>query len=429
MKKEQPLQTVVSQCSLAHLHGNLKLEQKHGVPYYEFSLTRLGDVFVAKTCKAEDTHNWVYTFHCVQDRKKSNASGRQLKSSSDDSPMVAQIQVSCFLCSELKDGGEFRDSMVTEFVLYDISHVRRSVASEEEYGSSDAEVLNPTKEALPAGTIQLDDLFNPSTFKSPVTSSLDYDNLDFSAPYHLAAIDLHPNLEIAAAVVQVPFHKRESLKYRRVNTVDDRAYSNLLNLSLAGQTMISISGDISTVKVNVVTPLGHHSLPTTESKGPLPLLDRWRLGRGCDCGGRDMACPLVVFDNPITPCEQQHLLLCNEQPFELSVQGAKEKTPALSITITERGHYSVDFHAQLSSLQAFAICVAILHTIENSISIEQHKKKHLLQCSSLKVLVEDEVKILIEAVTEEESRKGRKAAGENPPLFMLNPLFSPIARV
>ncbi|GAB4834415.1 hypothetical protein Ancab_032669 [Ancistrocladus abbreviatus] len=427
--KQQQQQTVVSQCSPAYLHGSLKLEQKHGVPYFEFSLAHPEDVFVAKTWKAEDAHNWVYTFHCVQGGKNRNASGWGLRCSRKDSPMVGQMQVSCYLHSELKDG-EFSDSMVTEFVLYDISHARKSVATKEESGFSDvAKVQNPAKEAMARGTIELDDLFNPHKLKSPVTSSINHDNSDFSAPYPWTPTDLHPSLEIAAVVVQVPFHRRESLKCRRGDTIDDRIHSNLLDFSLVEPIKMGISGDVSTVKVNVVTPFGHHGLPTTESKGPSPLLDRWRLGGGCDCGGWDMACPLVVFGNHNAQSEQQHSLLDSEQPFELYVEGAKEKTPALSIAVTEKGHYSVDFHAQLSSLQAFAICVATLHTTETSTSIEQEKNKHLLQSSSLKVLVEDEVKVLIEAVTAEERRKVRKAAGANPAPFMPNPPFSPIARV
>uniref|UniRef100_A0A7C8ZJ97 Uncharacterized protein n=1 Tax=Opuntia streptacantha TaxID=393608 RepID=A0A7C8ZJ97_OPUST len=103
--------------------------------------------------------------------------------------------------------------------------------------------------------------------------------------------------------------------------------------------------------------------------------------------------------------------------------------PALTITIKDKGQYSVDFHAQLSALQAFAVCVAILHTTEASSSAEQAKNKQLLQCSSLKVLVEEEVKVLFEAATGEERRKVTKKAEENPTSFVLNPPFSPFARV
>ncbi|MBA0554663.1 hypothetical protein Golob_013756, partial [Gossypium lobatum] len=56
-----------------HLHGCLKLGAKHGVPFFEFSMNEPGDVFLAKTLKANNGFNWVYTFHSVGNKKKTNA--------------------------------------------------------------------------------------------------------------------------------------------------------------------------------------------------------------------------------------------------------------------------------------------------------------------------------------------------------------------
>lgn len=142
-----------------------------------------------------------------------------------------------------------------------------------------------------------------------------------------------------------------------------------------------------------------------------------------------MACPLLVLGNPFTQSMLHHSILEKDQPLRLYVQGGKESMPALTITTTGKSQYSVDFHAQLSTLQVFAICVAILHTTEASSSVEQEK---LMLCTSLKALVEEEVKVLIEeAVTEEEREKVAKVAEENPypPSYVINPPFSPIARV
>ncbi|KAE9459583.1 hypothetical protein C3L33_08552, partial [Rhododendron williamsianum] len=69
----------------------------------------------------------------------------------------------------------------------------------------------------------------------------------------------------------------------RVAKSDQQQHPNLLDLSA----------------VNVVTPCGNHGLPSTDSRGPSPLLDRWRLGGGCDCGGWDIACPLTFLAIPI----------------------------------------------------------------------------------------------------------------------------------
>lgn len=107
-------------------------------------------------------------------------------------------------------------------------------------------------------------------------------------------------------------------------------------------------------------------------------------------------------------------------------QGSKENTPALTMKLTDEGQYAVDFHEQLTSLQAFSICVAILHTTETSILVDHDKNREMLQCDSLRVFVEDEVKHLIEAVVEEDKRKPVK--NEFPPSFLVNPPFSPMSR-
>lgn len=107
-------------------------------------------------------------------------------------------------------------------------------------------------------------------------------------------------------------------------------------------------------------------------------------------------------------------------------QGTKENTPSLTMKMTEEGQYSVDFHAQLTSLQAFSICVAILHSTETSIVVAHDSDRETLQCDSMRVFVEDEVKHLIEVVAEEDKRKPTK--NEIPPSFLVNPPFSPMSR-
>ena len=107
-------------------------------------------------------------------------------------------------------------------------------------------------------------------------------------------------------------------------------------------------------------------------------------------------------------------------------QGTKESTSSLTMKMTDKGQYAVDFHAQLTSLQAFSICVAILHSTETSIIVARDNDRETLQCDSMRVLVEDEVKHLIEIVSEEDKRKPSK--NEIPPSFLVNPPFSPMSR-
>lgn len=103
------------------------------------------------------------------------------------------------------------------------------------------------------------------------------------------------------------------------------------------------------------------------------------------------------------------------------MQGRKDNVPAFTMRGIEDGNYAVDFHAQLSSLQAFSICVAILHA-------GQERSKQMLQSDSLRVFAEEEIKHLIDAVSEEEKFKANKME-DVLPSFVVNPPFSPIARV
>lgn len=305
-------------CSPVHLHGCLKLENKHGVPFFEFSLNCPEEVFVAKTWKANNAFNWVYTFHSICSRKKSNASGWGLTDGYKESLIVGQMQVSCYLCSELKGGGDFDNSMVTEFVLYDIAHARQNVSTQDS-----PEVVKPPDVCSPGlvgGTRELDDDSDAVKPKQQLNHAFDSGNFNSSSSYPWASAVLRPDLEIAAIVIQLPFSKRESLKYKRGDKSSDKMHSNLLSLSMAEQRREDFTGGENLEKLRVVIPTGNHGLPSVESRGPSSLLDRWRLGGGCDCGGWDMACPLTVFGNPSIPCTEDKPLMDNQQPLELFVQ-------------------------------------------------------------------------------------------------------------
>ncbi|KAK6137480.1 hypothetical protein DH2020_028733 [Rehmannia glutinosa] len=309
--------------SPAHLHGVLKLENKNGVPFFEFAVKSPEDVFVAKTWKL---------FPDVFDETKNKVQFKQSRES-----------------------GHFE-----------------------------------------------------------------------SQP--LAVAELHPELETAAIVMQVPFEKRESLKFKSGDSkMDSPLLPNLLNLCRLEQAKEGISDNSSRGKMHVVIPAGNHSLPSSESRGPSPLLDRWRLGGGCDCGGWDMACPLDVFGNPNFRVAECQPLMDNQHPVELFVQGRKDNIPAFAMRPIEDGKYAVDFHAQLSSLQAFSICVSILHATEASTAVGQERSKQMLQSDSLRVFAEEEIKNLIDSITEDEKFKANKKKEEVLPSFVINPPFSPIA--
>ncbi|KAB5573568.1 hypothetical protein DKX38_000762 [Salix brachista] len=413
-------------CSPVHLHGRLKLENKHGVPFFEFSLDFPEEVLVAKAWKANNAFNWVYTFHSISSRKKSNAAGWGLTDGNKESLVVGQMQVSCYFSSKLKDGGNSDNSLVTEFVMYDIARGRQRVSTEDSPDVRPGSSANP---GVVGGSHEMDANCDAVKLKHQPKNAFDRGNFDSSNPYPWASAVLHPDLEIAAIVIQLPFSRRESLKYKRGDKGSDEMHSNLLNLSVGEQRRKTIRDKENPEKVRLVIPTGNHSLPSGDSRGPSSLLDRWRSGGGCDCGGWDMACPLAVFGNPGIHYAEDKPLLDNQRPLDLFLMGTKENKPALTMTVLEEGQYAVDFHAQLSTLQAFSICVAALHGTEATGVAGEERGDQLSHCNSLKMLIEEEVKFLVGTVTEEEKRKASMKVEGVRQSYVLNPPFSPISRV
>lgn len=325
------------------------------------------------------------------------------------------MQVSCYLCSDVSGAGSFDNSAVTEFTLYDIDLARRNNAVERYHLP-----LNFNQTAISSADCpsEVSSLTEKDDYRSPVRHDSPGFDSEPSTSYPWAPSELKPHLEIAAIVIQIPFVKKGNLKNLEAG---DRYISG-------HQKTRTISDDHTNfAEVKVVTPMGRHGFPSSEEVGPSSLLDRWRFGGGCECGGWDMGCPILVFDT--VNSESAASVIGTEQPIVLLAKGKKEKTPALTITSNGEGQYAVDFLAQLSALQAFSICISILHGSEASTAISQDKNNHKLYSDSLKLLLEDEVRHIIEAISEEEKRKTKKRVEQVPPSFFLDPPFSPIGRV
>ncbi|PKA53924.1 hypothetical protein AXF42_Ash011404 [Apostasia shenzhenica] len=401
--------------SPAHLHAILKLEGNHGGPSYEFSVKGPEDVLAAKTWKTENAFNWIYTFHGCK-RKSNNSTGGTKDRIIRSLPIIGQMQVSCYLCSEVSETGSSDNSAVTEFVLYNIAQARRSLEERTCFASDSIQpaVSKFVDNLIAESPSELNCLQDAEKQLLPVRrNSCEFDS-DPSCSYPWAPADLNPSLEIAAAVVRIPFDKKEALRKDCVG--ESNCSASAVDLAR-----------VNDVDLKVVTPSGTHGVPNKEEGGPSSLLDRWRFGGGCDCGGWDMGCPIVIFDTASRDCVAPST--GSQQLFNLFVKGKNENLPALHIEANGNGLYAVDFHAQLSALQAFSICIAVLHSSEASSAIAQGTNKHSnkLCSNNLKLLFDEQVKNIIHTVIEEK-RKAKKRVEPAPPSFSLSRPFSPIAR-
>lgn len=184
--------------------------------------------------------------------------------------------------------------------------------------------------------------------------------------------DYLPNDELAAIAVKIP---------QAISFVNDQHHSSCHNNS----------HDL--VRATVVLPGGVHSLPS--NGGPSSLLERWKSGGSCDCGGWDLACKLKILASDYQACRKPRSSKAYfaDYEFDLFVQGNEQDLrPAFSLTPLENGMCSVAFDSSLSLLQAFAICIALVDSkmpcelsgSRNSIEEKNPKETLLVQTAKLK---------------------------------------------
>lgn len=101
----------------------------------------------------------------------------------------------------------------------------------------------------------------------------------------------------------------------------------------------------------VILPGGTHSLPNDGT--PSSLLERWRSGGLCDCGGWDVGCKLKILEQDKN---------CRSQDFlNLLIQGGDRRSkPIFSMAPLKNGLYTVEFDSSIPLLEAFSICVSAL---------------------------------------------------------------------
>ncbi|KAF6995321.1 hypothetical protein CFC21_011841 [Triticum aestivum] len=379
--------------SPTHLHAVLKLDPDNGAFGFEFCTKGPEESIYANTWKSGNELNWIYTFHSVGKRSSTVA-----RTSKDRHgwlpPIVGQMHVSSYLYSEVEEDGILNNSATSEFVLYDIAHARRSSAVDrvQSTDSTQPPFCNVVKNSISRESLERNNqMERQNTARN---------NSDASVSCLWSQEDLHPHLEVAAVVVQVPFHKTRSQE-------------------------LKTGSSPGTVKV--VTAGGAHGLPRDDETSPSPLLNRLKSGGRCDCGGWDMSCPIVVLENAYDSYWVDSVMNESKHPMELFVKGNQEVLPALSMKVDGKGNFSVDFHARLSALQAFSVCISLLHCSEASPAIGIEKFKHKLYSSSMKMLLKEEVKQLIGSVTGKEKKKVKRRKAKTP--VVNGPPFSPMGRV
>ncbi|CAH8360601.1 unnamed protein product [Eruca vesicaria subsp. sativa] len=373
--------------SPVHLHARLSIQYELGMPVFTFSLNHPDDVYMARTWMDDNDSRFIYSFRYIGGRSYKHLGEQRLNVSGTDSSLIGQMQVSTQVSLEIEEPYENPvESTMSEFVLFDIARARRSGLKHEQLSRQnsfrrglDTERENRVSDGSNDSNLKLP---RQNSFSRGLTRSFSKhsENSASSSYDPWPATELHPGLEIAAIVI------------RDSSSSSNESFEYMKNSKLSRREM------------KVIVPTGNHGLPDAEKSCPTPILQRWRSGGGCDCSGWDMGCHLFVLE------EQE--LINNHHGLELFIEGEKEITPAMTMVFIREGHYEVNFHAKLSALQAFSVCVAELHRTEVS---RGERSNSLSRCSSLRELID-----MATPVNREEVMSSS---------FMPNVTFSPISRV
>ncbi|CAA7038083.1 unnamed protein product [Microthlaspi erraticum] len=134
----------------------------------------------------------------------------------------------------------------------------------------------------------------------------------------------------------------------------------VIKIPKTGDTSSTTLGDyFADVNATVVLPSGIHSLP--HKGGPSSLIQRWKSGGSCDCGGWDMGCNLRILTNHQSN-KPTNLSPSTSDAFKIFFQGGLQDNnnqPYLGFTPYREGVYAVEYNTSLSLLQAFSICIAV----------------------------------------------------------------------
>ncbi|CAL9094119.1 unnamed protein product [Musa acuminata var. zebrina] len=114
-----------------------------------------------------------------------------------------------------------------------------------------------------------------------------------------------------------------------------------LNSELAA-IVVNVPEEMAEDNTVIVLPGGTHG-SSTDAKPP-SLIERWRSGGACDCGGWDEGCRLTVLSKSF-----------------LQGGGSRANGHVFRMVSLKEGLYRVEFGTSIAWLQAFAIGLAIIH--------------------------------------------------------------------
>ncbi|KAK7343992.1 hypothetical protein VNO77_13171 [Canavalia gladiata] len=346
----------LSSASSTLSQGMIQCTWKQGIPHFVFSADDQKEVYVAKLRKVDSTDDkaldYEYQFHVNKGGQKS----REISDS--DLQLVGRMHVSTSftLC---KNNCRI---METEFTLFHNIEIydKEMYTSEQSHRKNKglSKKVSQVFRTSPSSKRRTHSKFGGS---SATPESCPWEPHALGGT-NLLETDVPPNFEMVAIVV------KDHLPCKRPEKVGGWGLK-FLNKSGVNQTTTPSescdqnNGDCST-SMSILIPAGFHGGPRTRNGGPSSLIERWRSGGHCDCGGWDEGCPLTVLQRRTNKAEGMAQVETQGQckSVELVTQGSSDFSPTLRMVNVHEGLYYIHFHPPLSALQSFSIAVAMIHS-------------------------------------------------------------------
>ncbi|GAB4850851.1 hypothetical protein Ancab_030152 [Ancistrocladus abbreviatus] len=351
--------------------GMLQCVWNGGVPHFTFSVDDQKELYVANCWEADLLGNkaldFVYWFHLKPDGQN------EYDNLAIVSDIVGKMRVSTSfsLCPNNSR------VQVTEFVLFGGNESHAEEIRTSSHTGRKSRKLSKVMEVLKSGHSMKQRSPSKCSRTSMSCEIFHSDkcqdacgNLDLLGEIGLLESDLPPNLELAAIVVKDHLYEDDTPKEEEVggwglkflNKPGAQQNSTSLRASAFSDCCQRNTGDCSR-SMHIIVPAGVHGGPRTRNGGPSSLVERWRLGGQCDCGGWDVGCPLTV----LMPSLRRESILHSEaqeecQSFDIYTQGSKQGMPTVKMVNIHNDLYFINFHSTLSALQCFSIAVAIIHS-------------------------------------------------------------------
>ncbi|KAK2967904.1 hypothetical protein RJ640_010514 [Escallonia rubra] len=359
--------------------GMLQCTWNDGIPHYVFSLDDQKENYIANLFKVESSDdkvsNYVYMFHLRAGCKSENEFNENV------SDLVGKLRVS----SSFTVCPNNTKIMESQFVLLGpgnscLEEMQTSSHNSRKNKGLSKKVVNifrgsrSSKQRTYSKIGETSSVLDYCSWEPWQDSGKNADLL--SRPVHPESYA--PNLELAAIIVK--HHMIGTPKEEEIGGWGMKFLKKVRRSSASQEPCVPSeccqqdTGDRST-SITMLVPAGLHGGPRTRNGGPSSLIERWRSGGLCDCGGWDIGCPLTVLST--RPGQKEVSPRTNisgeSKTFDLYIQGSNEGAPVMQMVNIHDGLYYIHFKPTLSALQSFSIAVATIHT--HSFKLSENRVK------------------------------------------------------